>query len=66
MLNSKNVTCQYNNRIVFENMLELFSKREPIDFLYLSTKLKEKAYLYFFLTYFIKTNMSFFHLAKWL
>ncbi len=30
------------NRIVFENMLELFSKHEPIDFLSLSTKLKEK------------------------
>ena len=32
----------------------------------LDLKLKEKAYLYFFLTYFIRTNMSFFHLAKWL
>ena len=30
------------NRIIFENMLELFSKHEPIDFLSLSTKLKEK------------------------
>ncbi|MFZ2048944.1 MAG: replicative DNA helicase [Minisyncoccia bacterium] len=30
------------NRIVFENMLELFSKHQPIDFLSLSSKLKEK------------------------
>ena len=30
------------NRIVFENMLELFSKHQPIDFLSLSSRLKEK------------------------
>ncbi|KND48940.1 MAG: replicative DNA helicase [Parcubacteria bacterium C7867-005] len=30
------------NRLVFENMLELFSKHQPIDFLSLSSRLKEK------------------------
>ncbi len=33
------------HRIIFENMLELFSKREPIDLLTLSAKLKEKGLL---------------------
>src|SRR6185312_1624654 len=33
------------NRVVFETMLELFSKRSPIDLLSLSSRLKEKELL---------------------